>query len=233
MPETLHRADLGRDYKGLSVHAAPGVHEHTVKMVERLAPPKARILEVGAGSGALALRLKDIGLDITATDLEPTQEWVYQFDLDDPEGNPAVTGPFDFIICVETIEHLENPRSALRLMRSLLTPGGTLLLSTPNVSHPHSRIKFLRKTNVMAFDPDAYYYNGHITVLPQWLLVEHLKHSGFKVQTIEYAGVMEFRTRRRRLIHQVEMTVLRWLGIHQPITADDGLCVFIAATVAP
>lgn len=49
--------------------------------------------------------------------------------------------PYDLIICYETIEHLVDYDSALLNLRSLLTPGGTLLISSPNrqITSPKSR----------------------------------------------------------------------------------------------
>jgi SAM-dependent methyltransferase len=232
MPETLHRADLGRYYKGLAIHAAPGVHEHAAKMCLDLLPNGGRVLEVGSGSGALAARLRDNGLQVTATDLEPTQPWMHQLDLDRPTDNPETNGPFDVVLCVETIEHLENPRAALRAIRKLLRPGDNLLLSTPNLSHPHSRLRFFRKSNFATFDSGSYYSTGHITAMPEWMLLEHLKHSGFAISRTEYAGVIEFSSQSRRRFHQFEMFLLRLIGISQPIITDDGLCLFIVAQVA-
>src|SRR3712207_7107653 len=76
---------------------------------------------------------------------DPPHDWIHRLDLDDPQWTDQTRGPFDMVVCVETLEHVENPRQVLRSIRSLLRPGDKLLVSTPNVTHPHSRLKmFLR-----------------------------------------------------------------------------------------
>ena len=101
-------------YQGHSVHAAPGVHEYAVELVRAALPDGGRVLEVGAGCGALALRLRDAGLDVVPTDLDPPHDWIHRLDLDAPEWTDETRGPFDMVVCVETLEHVENPRQVLR-----------------------------------------------------------------------------------------------------------------------
>jgi len=42
-------------------------------------------------------------------------------------------GCFDAVVFLQTIEHVHDPTAVLRHLRSLLTPGGTVYVSTPNV----------------------------------------------------------------------------------------------------
>ncbi len=44
----------------------------------------------------------------------------------------ATVGTFDAIVSLETIEHLADPQRLLDVFRSLLAPGGVLLVSVPN-----------------------------------------------------------------------------------------------------
>jgi|GEM_PF-1107047 len=46
--------------------------------------------------------------------------------------NPENIGRFDAIVCLETIEHLDEPQRLLDVWRTLLVPGGVLVLSVPN-----------------------------------------------------------------------------------------------------
>jgi SAM-dependent methyltransferase len=42
-------------------------------------------------------------------------------------------GAFDAVVFLQTIEHVQDPAGVLRHFRSLLTPGGTVYVSTPNL----------------------------------------------------------------------------------------------------
>ena len=43
---------------------------------------------------------------------------------------------FDFIICIETLEHVRNDEQTIRELRRLMKPGGTLVLSVPYKGFP-------------------------------------------------------------------------------------------------
>ena len=83
MPETIHRGDTGRSFEGVSIHAALGVHEHAARLVQAALAPGTRLLDAGAGSGALTTRLASLGYDVIASDLDgswfqggtPIVEW--------------------------------------------------------------------------------------------------------------------------------------------------------------
>jgi SAM-dependent methyltransferase len=42
-------------------------------------------------------------------------------------------GTFDVVVCLQTIEHVQNPVGVLEHFRALLAPGGVAYISTPNV----------------------------------------------------------------------------------------------------
>ncbi|MCV2491471.1 methyltransferase domain-containing protein [Geodermatophilus sp. YIM 151500] len=228
---TIHRTETGWSYKGHVVHAAPGVHEYAVELVRRNLPEGGRILEVGAGCGALTLRLRDAGFDVVPTDLEPPHEWIQPLDLDEPEWTDETRGPFDMVVCVETLEHVENPRKVLRTMRSLLRDGGTLLVSTPNVTHPHSRLKMLLMGAPYIFGPSHYYQPGHISILPDWMLTEHVRLAGFDRIEVTTAGDT-FYTGMRRVAHRLEIAALRVLGLRLRADRGEGICTFVTAVAA-
>ncbi len=47
----------------------------------------------------------------------------------------APTGTFDVLIAADVLEHLKDPWTALRRYAALLEPGGTAVVSLPNVGH--------------------------------------------------------------------------------------------------
>ena len=102
---------------------------------------EARILEVGAAPYLLTEALREGGRRVTAVDLDPERfrPAIDALDLDvvacDIERDPLPLGDdtFDLVIFNEVFEHLRiNPIAVVEELRRVLTPGGTLLLSTPN-----------------------------------------------------------------------------------------------------
>ncbi len=229
--ETIQRTAATRSYQGHNVHAAPGVHEYAVTLVRAVLPQGGRVLEVGAGCGALAVRLREAGFDVVPTDLEPPHDWIHRLDLDHPEWTDETRGPFDAVVCVETLEHVENPRQVLRSIRAMLRPGDRLLVSTPNVTHPHSLLKTELRGAPVFFGPKHYYQPGHITMLPGWMLTEHVRQAGFDQIELRTGGSMDY-TGLRRLVHRVELTLLRAVGLRTRADDGEGVCTFVTAVAA-
>jgi len=52
-------------------------------------------------------------------------------------GNPAILqrGPFDYILSQDVIEHVEDPHDLLSKLNSLLSPGGYILIGTPDAAN--------------------------------------------------------------------------------------------------
>lgn len=129
------------------VRAIPGTHELVVEIALRFVAPGGRALDLGAGSGALAERLKNAGFQVMAADLSNSFELdtpFFQLNFNDPDFDRNLAAGFDFVSSVEVIEHLENPTAFLRSIARLLKPGGIAILTTPNVENIPARLKFFR-----------------------------------------------------------------------------------------
>jgi 2-polyprenyl-3-methyl-5-hydroxy-6-metoxy-1,4-benzoquinol methylase len=128
----------------LPVYACIKTHEAASRIFDRW-PREGRVLEVAAGSGAFARRLVNLGFAVEACDLYPDAFKVPEVrcryaDLSDRL--PYEDASFEYLSCLEGIEHLEDQFAFVRECARVLRPGGRLLLSTPNVLGLASRWRY-------------------------------------------------------------------------------------------
>jgi SAM-dependent methyltransferase len=223
-----HRKDQGRSYKGIPIHAAPGVHEAAGSLLERHAPPPATVLDLGGGSGALAARLRDRGYAAALADLDPPPSAGaprYTVDLNGPFDASSFGGRlYDAVVASEVIEHLENPRAFLRSARGLLRQGGILVLTTPNVVDVDSRRLLLTRGELWLFRRGTLFSTGHLSILPFWLLQEIFRTEGWTIREMRFIGRKE-RTGWRRLAVPVVNLLFLLFGFGIPREAAWAPCV--------
>lgn len=117
---------------------------------------RGRLLDVPAGEGALAARLAKLEFGVTCCDLYPE---IFKLDgmeiqKGDLDGKlPFDDNYFDCIVCVEGLEHVENPANAMREFARLLKPGGCLVVSVPNILNIEERLKWLLYGYTSHFKP--------------------------------------------------------------------------------
>jgi SAM-dependent methyltransferase len=102
----------------------------------------ARVVDVGCGDGRLAELLVDAGLHVTG--VEPAAYLRERFRervlAVDPASSivdgladklPFEDGEVEHIVTTEVLEHVPDPAAALRELRRVLAPGGTLCVAVP------------------------------------------------------------------------------------------------------
>jgi SAM-dependent methyltransferase len=146
-------APLRRFYENPEVPASSGL-DRAERMSRMLAVAlrdvsgPACVVDVGCGDGsaaALAARRNPghhmIGLDWSSGSLRQARALgltVVQAGVD-PPGLPVASQAADIVIMSELIEHLVDTDSALDEVFRVLKPGGSLLLSTPNLAAWYNR----------------------------------------------------------------------------------------------
>ncbi|MDD5270474.1 MAG: class I SAM-dependent methyltransferase [Candidatus Omnitrophica bacterium] len=104
------------------------------------------VLDVGCGEGSLLRMLKEkgnsvYGIDASQSGQEACRAKGVECAVVDisSEKFPLKDDSFDIVLCLETLEHLENPHHCVWEMKRVLKEGGTFIASIPGpkVSHPY------------------------------------------------------------------------------------------------
>ncbi len=190
-------------YAGLVVLADPNAHRETVAIARARLAPGTRLLDVGAGSGALARQLEDAGFQVSCTSWNgrcAAGSVTYPLDLDRPFSVGDVGGsPFALVSLIEVLEHVENPAALLRSCAGVLAPGGTLVVSTPNIAGIPARIEWLRRGCPDQYAPDEIMGNRHISMLWPEGMTYLVAQAGLRVvERRALAGLRKFPAWRRR-----------------------------------
>lgn len=105
--------------------------------------PGRRVLDIGCGTGAWGPALRSrgaqvlVGVEITPEAAEAARRF-YDRVLEGPSEEldlAQLGGTFDTIVAADVIEHLVDPFDELRRWAEWCSPGGELVISTPNLRH--------------------------------------------------------------------------------------------------
>lgn len=182
--------------QALEPNAAPGVHE---KVLELLSDKHhGNVLDAPSGQGRLSLALKAKGFDVWALDIVPAnlEGWgvhCQEGDLNAPL--PFADAFFDVVVCVEGIEHLENPHALVREFRRVLKNEATLVVTTPNIQNLMSRLKFFLFGSFRYFNAKVDIADrslaGHVTPLSFTQLQMILARNGFETGAVATNRLMQ------------------------------------------
>jgi len=182
-------------------------HPHTQQEISRLSTDKilitatnmvakkhsffpAKHLDIGAGTGDLIRLLRNrfaiesFAVDYTNIIMTLPDVKVEVANLN-TEKLPYQNEIFDIVTSTEVIEHLEHYRETIQEAYRVLKPGGTFVLSTPNILNLKSRIRFLVFGFFNLFGPlhfkesELHSAGGHITPISLFYLIHSLVDADF------------------------------------------------------
>jgi SAM-dependent methyltransferase len=130
----MHHLLAHRMHGGDALGWAIGLVQDKFKWVPRGAITfGSRILDVGCGTGALLLTLRDCGFTkLTGADPFIGSDILYQGGVRILKKDVfAMEGTFDLVMLHHAFEHMADPLAVLRRLKELLAPGGHVLIRIP------------------------------------------------------------------------------------------------------
>jgi 2-polyprenyl-3-methyl-5-hydroxy-6-metoxy-1,4-benzoquinol methylase len=179
----------------VAAHGLSAAHRLVLEEV----PDGARVLDVGCATGYLAAELSRRGCVVDGIEVDPiaAQEaraccrHIIVGDLEAPATRADVERmiadtPPDIIICADVLEHLRDPWTVLAWLRTLLAPGGRVVISVPNIAHWTGRRALLRGR----FDSTDYglFDRTHLRFFTRASAAELARRAGFAVRAEHLAG---------------------------------------------
>ena len=158
-------------------HTSQYLWPRVTQLVEASAkgqPRPVRIMDVGSGNGAFAAHLAALGFEVVVV------EGSAYVDL------AANHGTLPVVPCLEVIEHCFFPRRILKTLFGLLTPGGTLVLTTP--FHGYWKNLALAATGKLDAHFTALWDYGHIKFFSAATITTLSRDAGFAPVEIERVG---------------------------------------------
>jgi SAM-dependent methyltransferase len=200
---------------------------------------RARILDVGCGTGANLVRLSDFG-DAEGVDISPDalkfcrERGLHNVKLGAAETLPYEDREFDLVTALDVVEHIDDDVAGLREMRRVLRPGGRVLLFVPtvmflwgvqdDVSHHRRRYRMteLRQAATAAgFEVERTTYANITFFLPILLGRKFMKLAGIRTESENNINIPALNKLFGALLG-AERHWLRYLNIPFGVS---GLCV--------
>jgi SAM-dependent methyltransferase len=151
-----------------------------------------RVLDIGCGDGFFLSRLRELGF-IEIQGIDPSETFlsrcrdkglsVEKKDLFDLKREPR----FDLVLLIEVLEHLEEPRKAIEVIRSILREDGKLLLTVPVCDsflkrYERFRYRLTRERQVRSID------ETHIHAFSREAILRLTRDSGLRVLKCFYVS---------------------------------------------
>jgi 2-polyprenyl-6-hydroxyphenyl methylase/3-demethylubiquinone-9 3-methyltransferase len=176
--------------EGYNLPNGSGITPVVRDLVCNLVTAGSSALDLGCGNGRtggpllLSCGADYIGVDISSTAVAAAQRFGLNARvIDDASTLPFESGSFDFVLSVEVLEHLFRPDLATREIVRVLRPGGTAVVTVPNVAYWRRRtdLAVLGRWNPTGDDQsvEAPWRDPHIRFFQMSALQRMLEQSGF------------------------------------------------------
>jgi SAM-dependent methyltransferase len=143
---TMTKADHIHDSQEIVPKARGSIHKTIIDWLS--SQPRGKLLDAPAGYGHLAMKLKELGYDVVCGEIEPEIFKLKGVDCIYTNLNRDIQSPdgaFDYVCCVDGLEHMTDPYRAVEEFSRVLKPGGVGIFSIPNYSNIEKRFRYFLK----------------------------------------------------------------------------------------
>lgn len=161
-------------------------------LISELIKPSSKVLDIGAGSGALGEYLstkKHCRIDGIEKDPQLAGKAIAKYrrfhvlDVDTSILVDVISDDrYEFIVLADVLEHLREPGEILKQIPSLMSEGGHLLLSVPNIGHAGVIAGLL--SGQFHYRDEGLLDATHVRFFTRSSLCELLENHGFEILSI-------------------------------------------------
>jgi len=184
--------------------AVPGTHDRVLRILERTIAFRSspRVLDIGAGQGALSIRLQESGARVSACDVVPEQFQAPGVDFRTVESDgrlPFDDGSFDAVVAIEVLEHIDGHDRFFAEVARVLRTDGIVMFTTPNILSLKSRMRFLLTGFFYSFGPLQPFTRDPVSqhIAPfsvnryEWMMSQHgLRLTALETDRIQTSSVL-------------------------------------------
>jgi SAM-dependent methyltransferase len=186
-PETLagYYPDEYRQYNKVIARILQILYRRRVARWANLFATAGSAFEVGCGNGLMLTILRDLGWRVAGSERTEAAARIprEQHGLHVVAGGLDALDPseqFDLLLMIQVLEHLDDPRHALRALAARLKPEGKLIIGVPNFSSWQSR-----------FGGDAWFHLDvprHLHHFTPRGLIELIGQPGLDVESVSFVS---------------------------------------------
>lgn len=193
-----------------------------VAKLSRLTTP-GRLLDVGASAGFFVKAAVDAGWEAKGVELSAdaarlaSERYGVEVLCGRLEDFALEPGSFDVVTMWDLIEHVVNPKEELEQARTLLRPGGLLVISTPNLDGWYPRLSYKVAPRIgrwPAVEPPLHLSQFTVKSL-RWLLAD----MGWKILSVNHSSQRLRYSFGRLLRHMGVRRLIPYAGVFMPLAA--------------
>jgi 2-polyprenyl-3-methyl-5-hydroxy-6-metoxy-1,4-benzoquinol methylase len=216
------------------------IHEqHNPDLLKLIPVESKKIIEVGCSSGALAREFKKIssncywlGIEIDSTYAELAKRHCDESMVLNIENAPEnfweETKNADCWIFGDTLEHLKDPWSILKLIRENISHKGSVVACIPNAQHWSLQAKL--SIGDFRYEASGLLDKTHLRWFTRQTIIEMLDQSGFQIE----AGMPRiFNEPSREMFLPIIEQMARAAGVDPQVAVTDALPLQYVIRAAP